>query len=448
MSDEGRETRVEYEPRSVKELLGEMKDTAELLIDLSYSSVLFEDADLAEEVLELEARMDVLQLQARMTLVMAGRNPGDAESLAPVFGIVGAAEKISDAAGDVAKVVREEVGLLPAFRASLPDAVETLARATVAADSAYAGETLGDLNLETETGVRVVAVRRGEEWVHSPDRDTRLRVGDVLICRGPDRGIAGVHETLTGDPFEVPTTGSDAGDAPSDWPSGVDDETGDVAEGSGEDEEEGLADLDRAVESLVLLKNVSELAVDLAYSSVLFDDAELAEEVRALEVEVDALKSRFEAWTLRAAASVDDPVALRGLLHVATSTEVISDAAVEISEGVLRGLGTHPVVQAAVEESDEVLLREVVSPGGDLAGEPVATLTRAAAGLRVLAVHRGGEHGSADADRGGESGTDAGRSDGDAEWLLSPDDGTVLRAGDTLIAKGTRASADRLADLA
>jgi|GEM_PF-13230 len=481
MSEEGRGTRVEYEPRSVKDLLGEMKDTAELLIDLSYSSVLFEDADLAEEVLELEARMDVLQLQARMTLVMAGRNPEDAEALAPVFGIVGAAEKISDAAGDVAKVVREEVGLLPAFRASLPDAVETLARATVAADSTYAGETLGELNLETETGVRIVAVRRGEEWIHNPDRDTRLQAGDVLICRGPDEGVAGVYETLTGKPFEVPGAEPDpsdvgeppladvdaadvelgeagSGDAATDWPSEVDDEAegvrersdeaegvrerSDEAEGvrerSDEDEGEGLADLDRAVESLVLLKNLSELAVDLAYSSVLFDDAELAEEVRALEVEVDALKSRFEAWTLRAAASVPDPVALRGLLHVATSTEVISDAAVEISEGVLRGLGTHPVVQAAVAESDEVLVREVVSPGGDLASAPVTDLTRAVAGLRVLAVRRGSD-----------DGVDGPDSDSnDSEWVLSPGEDTVLRGGDTLIVKGTRASADRLADLA
>ena len=458
MSEEGRH--VEYEPRSVKELLGEMKDTAELLIDLSYSSVLFEDADLAEEVLELEARMDVLQLQARMTLVMAGRNPADAEALAPVFGIVGAAEKISDAAGDVAKVVREEVGLLPAFRASLPDAVEALARATVAPDSTYAGETLGALNLETETGVRVVAVRRGEEWIHNPDRDTALEPGDVLVCRGPEEGVAGVYETLTGDPFEVPTADSEPGtserprtDAGSgagapDWPSAA----GDDIEGVGADE--GIADLDRAVESLVLLKNVSELAVDLAYSSVLFDDADLAEEVRELEVEVDALKSRFEAWTLRAAGSVSDPVALRGLLHVATSTEVISDAAVEISEGVLRGLGTHPVVQAAVEESDEVLFREVVTDGGDLAGETVGDLTRAAAGLRVLAVRRGRdgagaggtESGGGDASDGEDTGGGDG-DDGDTEWLLSPDEETALRAGDTLIAKGTRASADRLAGL-
>ena len=439
MSDEGG---VEYEPRSVKDLLGEMKDTAELLIDLSYSSVLFEDADLAAEVLELEARMDRLQLQAWMSLVMAGRSPSDAESLAPVFGIVGAAEKISDAAGDVAKVVREEVGLLPAFRASLPEAVETLARATVAGDSPYAGETLGDLNLETETGVRVVAVRRGEAWIHSPDRDTELRGGDVLICRGPDEGVAGVYETLTGDPFESPTVEAESSSGPDARPPAADGPSP-VVEPRWERvaDADGLADLDRAVETLVLMKNVSELAVDLAYSSVLFDDAALAGEVRALEVEVDALESRFEAWTLRAAAVVSDPVDLRGLLHIATSAEVISDAAVEISEGVLRGLGTHPVVQAAVEESDEVLVRQVVTTDG-LAGETVSDLTRSVAGLRVLAVRRderddaGGGNGSDD-----WGGTDIG-------WSLSPDGDVVLRAGDTLVLKGTRASIDRLADLA
>ena len=40
---------------------------------------------------------------------------------------------------------------------------------------------------------------------------------------------------------------------------------------------------------------MSELAVDLAYGAVLYDSAELAEEVATLEAEVDALESRFEA---------------------------------------------------------------------------------------------------------------------------------------------------------
>ncbi|MFC7141308.1 potassium channel family protein [Halosimplex aquaticum] len=406
--------RVEYEPVSVKEVLGEMKDIAELLIDLSYSSVLFDSRELAAEVLELESEMDVLQLRARMSLVMAGRSPEEAEQLAPIFGIVGAAEKISDAAGDVAKVVLDDVGLPTALRASLPDPVETLARAELAADSAYAGRTLGAINLETETGVRVLAIRRGDDWVLNPDRETTLRGGDALLLRGPDDGVQGVYETVTGEAFEHP-------EAP----------------------ESPIEDLDRAVETVVLMKNMSELAVDLAYGSVLFDDPELAREVSELEVEVDALQSRFEAWALRAAAEVDDPVTIRGLLHIAASTEVISDAALEISEGVLRGLGSHPVVQAAVEDSDEILVSVAVEPGSDLDGQTIREeALRTTTGMLVIAIRR-------QTDENGEpSGAGGSSDDGETDWLLTPDPGTTLRGGDTLIAKGTRTGAERLRGLA
>ncbi|MFC7235128.1 potassium channel family protein [Halosegnis marinus] len=396
---------VEYEPVSVKELLAEMKDTAELLIDLSYSAVLLRSDTVAEEVIDLESRMDVLQLRARMGLLMAARNPEDAEALAPVLGVVGAAEKISDAAGDIAKVVLEDIGLPEAMRAALPESVETLVRAAVESESGLAGRTLGDLNLETETGVRVIAVRRSGDWLTDPDADTVLEPGDVVLLRGPEDGVAEVYEDLCGAAYEPP-------DPPV----------------------ESSADLDRAMDSVVLMKDISELAVDLAYGAVLFDDDGLAEEVLELEAEVDALQSRFEAWTLRAAAEVDDPVSLRGLVHLAAATEVISDAALEISEGVLRGLGTHPVIQEAVLESDEILARYGVAAGSRLDGATLGDVAvKTETGMRVIAVRRG------DGSRA-PSGKETG-------WVVSPGPGTRLHADDVLIAKGTRAGAERLAEL-
>jgi len=391
-----------YEPVSVKEVLVEMKDIAELLVDLSYSSVLFDSEDLADAVLELESEMDLLQLQARMSLVMAGRRPDEAEQLASVFGIVGAAEKISDAAGDIAKVVREEIGLPAELRDALPEALDTLVRATVAEDSAYADHTLGEINLETETGVRALAIGRDGDWIVGPDRETTIRAGDALLCRGPENGIATVYETATGDSFEPPAQNADPPD-----------------------------DLDRAMETLVLMKSVSELAVDLAYGSVLFDSEELADEVRQLEVEVDALQSRFEAWALRAAATVDDPISLRGLFHIAAATELISDAALEISEGVLRGVGSHPVVEAAVGESAEVIVRETVAPGSKLDGTTVGEArVGSTTGMEIVAVRR----------------ADPPDDDTATDYVLSPSPETTLRAGDVLIATGTRSAAERLAE--
>jgi uncharacterized protein with PhoU and TrkA domain len=309
---------------------------------------------------------------------------------------VGAAEKISDAAGDIAKVVLEEVGLPDEMRAALPEAMETVARAQLTADSPLAGATLGGLNLETETGVRALAVRREGDWLLNPSAETTLRTGDVVLFRGPTDGLAGVYADATGQTYDRPTPPDPAG-----------------------------SDLDRAVDSIVLMKDMGELGVDLAYGAVLFDAEDVAEEVFELEAEVDALQSRFEAWTLRAAARVDDPVSLRGLVHLANATEVISDAALEISEGVLRGLGTHPVVREAVYESDEVIIRLVVGADSPLDGVTLGQReVKTETGMRVIAVrHATGER---------------------ETWDISPGPETRLDAGDVLLAKGTRAGAERL----
>jgi len=388
---------VEYEPVSVKDVLVEMKDTAELLIDLSYSAVLHRSEELATEVLRLEERMDVLELRARMSLLMAARKPADAEQLAPVLGIVGAADGISDAAGDIAKIVLEDMGLPEAMRAALPEAAGTLVRGVVDPNSPYTGRTLKDIDLESETGVRAIALRRGTDWLLNPGPNTRVEADDVALLRGPDSSIGDVYETLTGESYEAPTV-----EAPD------------------------IDDLERAVDTIIHMKDFSELAVDLAYSSVLFDSEELAEEVRNLEVEVDAMQSRFEAWTLRAAADASDPVVLRGLIQLGNSTERISDSAIEISEGVLRDINVHPVVQMAVQESDEIITRVVVESGSDLDGTAVtAGVPDADSMMSVIAIRRPGEG-----------------------WLLVADADAELRGGDVLISKGTRTAAADFRELA
>ena len=63
-----------------------------------------------------------------------------------------------------------------------------------------------------------------------------------------------------------------------------------------------LTDLDRAVDVLVEMKNVSETAVGLAYSALVLRDLGLAAEVRHLEDRLDDMKDRLELWVLRAAS--------------------------------------------------------------------------------------------------------------------------------------------------
>jgi uncharacterized protein with PhoU and TrkA domain len=390
---EGVDTRaVEYEPVGVKDLLVDMKNSSELIVDLAYSALLHSSDELAEEVLRLESEMDVLQMQARMNMLMAARTTADSKQLAPVLGMVGAAEKISEAAGDIAHVVLDEDGLPRAIRAALPDAMEVLARAELAPGSEYAGKTLGEIDLETETGVRVIALRRGDDWTLNPTFDTYLVDGDSLLLRGVEDNLAAVYETVSGAAYETPAE--------------VDHE---------------ITDLARAVDTIVLMKNVSELSVDLAYASVLFDDEQLAAEVHDLEVEVDGLQARLEAWTLRAASEIDDPVTLRGLIRLAASTELISDAALEITEGILRDIDTHPVIAESVRESDVAVRRAQVAADGRFDGATVGAVLADHPGVSVIAIHTA-----------------------DDEWELYPGDDDAIAADDVLIARGTWDATERL----
>ena len=53
---------IRYIPRNLKDLLIEMKDTSELMVDLAYSAMVYDDEDIAEEVIRLEEKIQILGL--------------------------------------------------------------------------------------------------------------------------------------------------------------------------------------------------------------------------------------------------------------------------------------------------------------------------------------------------------------------------------------------------
>jgi uncharacterized protein with PhoU and TrkA domain len=63
--------KTEYRAVPVRETLIQMKDISELMLDLSYSAALFDNKELAEEVMELETKIDDLVYQLNMNLMIA-----------------------------------------------------------------------------------------------------------------------------------------------------------------------------------------------------------------------------------------------------------------------------------------------------------------------------------------------------------------------------------------
>ena len=83
---------MDEQPRNVKELLVELKDASELIVDLAYAAVFFNEEKLAQEVERLEERMSDHLRRLRITAMLAARSPEDAEGMAGVLWIADAIE--------------------------------------------------------------------------------------------------------------------------------------------------------------------------------------------------------------------------------------------------------------------------------------------------------------------------------------------------------------------
>jgi len=197
--------KIKYKPVPVRDLLIEMKDLSELMIDLAYSAVLFNSRPLAEEVMELEERVDTLTYLLDMSAMVAVRDAKDAESLVGVTVVASAADKISDAAADMATIVLLEIGIHPIVREAFEKVEERLTRVEIKVDSVLVGKRVGELELAARMGVDIIAIRRGKDLTVDPEGNEAIKKGDIITVRGAPGGVEefeklaeGTQQTLEG----------------------------------------------------------------------------------------------------------------------------------------------------------------------------------------------------------------------------------------------------------
>jgi uncharacterized protein with PhoU and TrkA domain len=356
---------MDDKPRNLRTMLSEAVDTSELMVDLAYASLYFGDPDMAEEVGELEEQMNELVHDMRAKCIVAARSPRDAEGMSSVLQVIGAIERIANDAVNIARIVTHRLGIPRELVADLSNAEEVSHRVLVREGSHMAHRPLSALELPVATGMRVMAIRRDREWITDVEGEVILLPGDALFLEGPPAGIGRLRELANAPIWEPPLPPEDG----------------------------SLSDLDRAVDVLVEMKNISEAAVGLAYSALVFRDIGLAAEVRHLEDRLDDMKDRLEVWVLRAGAENLDPSPLRGLLHLSQAAEDIGDAAQQMVWLIEQHEAIHPILSIALGETDEVVVRVPVAAGSRADGATLAELQlNIEPGFAVLAVRRGGRY--------------------------------------------------------
>ncbi len=371
--------------RTVREILLEMKDRSELAVSLAYAAVMYNDEEIADEVLELENKLDELRYELSVRAIVAGRSFEEAEELAAILEVGAAADEISDAVADLAKIVLKGYPLHESISAAFMESEEVIGLVRLTQEAPLIGVKIAELyDPEKLAGCDILAVKRDGRWLFDYPDDLVLKEGDMLLLEGTREGVDAVR-SLLGLPSKLrPSAGVEVGEASREL-----------------------------AHSLQLLRAHSELMVYLAYAAMLMNSQAVALEVSRLEDEIDDLHEEFELKVLTKLSGRVDPRAVIGLLRAASAAERIGDAAHRMASVVERGVPAHEVLAVVVEESEESIVWVRVKEGSPADGVEIGKLSlEESSGMEILAVRRG------------------------LRWIFEPRDSFRVREGDILILLG------------
>ncbi|UCF13449.1 MAG: potassium channel protein [Thermoplasmatales archaeon] len=175
--------------KTAEDIVLEIKDKSELMVDLAYSSVLYDNKTIAEEVYDLENLVDnlyrTLQKKSLEDVKKGKHNIDDALTL---LRIAHAGEQIADAAQEIADVELRDVESHPILKMSIRESDVVFTRVEVESQSILCGKTLGQLKLASETGMMVIAMRHKDKWIYGPNKNTKVDPHDILFAKGPEDG--------------------------------------------------------------------------------------------------------------------------------------------------------------------------------------------------------------------------------------------------------------------
>ncbi len=168
-----------------EDLLLKVKDTSEIMIDLAYSSLIFMDRELAEEVLLLADYVVDLNGNLEETIIQRASEDHEFDKALTFIRLSRAMEDIAESAEKIADVVLRDIRVHPVLAESILESGTSIAREVVTKRSVLAGTKLRETSLATDTGWFIVVIKRGGKWIIGPDGESVLEPGDIIFARGP-----------------------------------------------------------------------------------------------------------------------------------------------------------------------------------------------------------------------------------------------------------------------
>ena len=368
----GKKKKFQYRPLSLKEILKEMKQNIDFMIDLSYSAIKFGSKDIADEAGKIEKRIHELTFLLNLQIIQTQTGGvKEAKKLEPIVVMGYSIDKISDALADIAKVVYINSDIADFTQLFWDQVPEPIVKVSVKKGCEFIGKYRKEIHFRSNYGVDLIAIKRDDKWMFN--KSQMIQENDILIIKGELEPLKQLRALTCDD--ETFSFQIDKQIKKPDF----DLENPDILE--------FLQDLKR---DYVLITDISETMIELALAALFFNSYEVAEDVLEMEELEDGLNISFEKDLLEFAHLVENPRDLTGIMRIVFSCEQIADGAANVAENILKGFKPHYILQKAIKETPEIVVRERLSPESFFKGKTYKQLQdrRYKRGFHIIAMKR------------------------------------------------------------
>ena len=182
---------------NVKELLEEIKNISGLMMDLAYSSILFENKDIAKEVMILFEEIEDKEEKLYIHLFAASRGSG-AKRLISLTDIVEAVKLVAMGARNLSEMVLAGSTLHPIVKDALKESDDSILKVQIKRKSVLCNKTIGYNKIRTKTGIDIIAIKRNGRWIFDPQKRTKLLNRDIIIGVGSNDSCKKIQKVARG----------------------------------------------------------------------------------------------------------------------------------------------------------------------------------------------------------------------------------------------------------
>jgi len=364
--------KFKYKPLSLKDILKEMKQSIDLMIDLAYSAIKFSSKEIADEASKIEKRIHELIFLLNLQIIQTQAGGfKEAKKLEPIVVMGYSIDKISDALADIARVVYINSDISEFTQLFWDEVPEPIVKITVRQGCEFIDEYRREVHFRSKHGVDLIAIRRKNNWLFN--RDEKVLRDDTLIVKGELEPIRELKK-IAKDEEEFSFNLDNKEKEPE-----FDLQNPEIFN--------NLQDLKR---DYIYITDISETMIELALAALFFKSYEVAEDVLEMEELMDGLNIAFEKDLLDFAHMLGSPRSLTGIMRIVFSCEQIADAAAHIAENILKGFEPHIILQKAIKETPEIVVRETLSEDSYFKGKTYKELQdkRYKKGFHIIALKR------------------------------------------------------------